>query len=106
MNRFLSFVRLVDEQQNLSLTNAALYSTLLNLLGNQGKSLTDVAAFAIAVLGYCWKRYISYKTPKQPEVHPVAAEINELREQLEEQKNKLSSISVAVGMKQQIARRP
>lgn len=102
MNTFLSFLRLVDENAQLSLTNVSVYGTLANFFTH--RDLASALAFAASLIGYGYKRYVVSKTPVV--VNPETAVVDALKAELNEQKNKLSSLAIAVGMKSTPLRRP
>ena len=52
------FLRITDEQNNLSLTNIALYIGLYKLAFTQGESLNDAALAIGALCNYAFKKHI------------------------------------------------
>ena len=57
MNRILTFLNLLDNGGNLSLTNIAVIICLVKLAMSAQLSSTDVAALLAAIANYCHKRY-------------------------------------------------
>src|SRR5688572_26794815 len=57
MMRVLTFLRLVDENGNLSLTNIAVIVSLVKLAMTPTVSMTDTGALLVSVLNYAYKRF-------------------------------------------------
>lgn len=57
--RALQFLRITDENNNLSLTNIALVIVLANLLNRPELSLNDILTFGGALIGYHVKRFMA-----------------------------------------------
>jgi hypothetical protein len=55
----LTFLRLTDEQGNLSLTNLALMLTLIKVLTSPGVELPELLTFVATIVGYQAKRYMT-----------------------------------------------
>lgn len=59
--RALRFLRICDAQNNLSLTNLALFAAIFNLAFMQDVSIEAIGAFIATIVGYQVKRFA--KTP-------------------------------------------
>lgn len=57
--RTLKFLRITDENGDLSLTNIALVIVLVHLLNRPELSLNDLLTFGGALIGYHVKRFVS-----------------------------------------------
>ena len=57
--RVTQFLRITDEQNNLSLTNIALYIGLFKLAGTEGESLNDAALAIGALCNYAFKKHVN-----------------------------------------------
>ncbi len=86
--RALQFLRVVDESNNLSLTNIALVSTLVVVLQRPELAIGDIATFIATVAGYQVKRFLTGGTA------PVA-ETDELKAAIESLQTKISGIQMA-----------
>jgi len=98
LTRMLTFLRVLDEQRNLSLSNVLLCATLQRFLSEPTK--LNCAALGVASVTYTAKKVISYhqsKVARPPE--NFADMITSMRAELDEAKNKISSLSMAASMK-------
>jgi hypothetical protein len=93
--RALRFLRLVDDQNNISLTNIALILVLAHLLRQPTVSLQDLLTFCGAMIGYQVKRFASgtVVTPEQ--------EADDLRKEIES----LKTAVTALGFSKTVPRR-
>jgi hypothetical protein len=57
--RALQFLRLVDEQNNLSLTNLALIVSVGSLIARPEIGVTDATTIVASLLGYQFKKYLT-----------------------------------------------
>ena len=60
--RALQFLRLVDENNNLSLTNLALIASVASLIARPEVGLTDASTLIASLLGYQFKKYLTTGT--------------------------------------------
>ena len=94
MKRFkeiMAFLRLVDEKQQLSLTNLSIYLILGKLLTMPQLALPEVGAFLTVLMSYNFKRYITQ--PDAPE------DVAILKEQLAKLQTSVSAVQMANGLK-------
>lgn len=103
---FLQFLRLVDENSQLSITNISVLSVLVKILlqnfGGGSTQTADLIALGLVLANYASKRLIRlFEKTKKPEssLESLTESVNKLKEELELQKNKVSSLSVAAGMR-------
>ena len=57
--RVLSFLRVTDENNNLSLTNLAVILMLTKIMTTPALSMQDIAIAAVPLMNYAYKRKIS-----------------------------------------------
>lgn len=57
--RVLRFLRVTDEQDNLSITNLAVYIVAYKLYASTATSLQDVALAFAAISNYAHKKHVS-----------------------------------------------
>lgn len=87
--RALQFVRLLDEQGNLSLTNIALMGVLARLLMSPTIDVESLLSFAAAMVGYQVKRFAAGFTGT-----PAGDEVEELRKAVDSLKTKTSALEL------------
>jgi hypothetical protein len=63
MLRVMKFLNLLDSENRLSLTNLAVYITLVKTLVSEAAPI-DIAALVTATLNYAHKRHVIAKTPE------------------------------------------
>lgn len=78
--RVLSFLRLTDEDGNLSLTHAALIFACVCIWTGKQISLPDFGAFALALGAYAAKRHLAKAPVAAPpaDLGPVHSRLDEL----------------------------
>lgn len=64
MLKILGFLNLLDSENRLSLTNLAVYVTLVKLLVSDAAPI-DIAALVTATLNYAHKRHVIAQTPDE-----------------------------------------
>ena len=57
--RIATFIRLIDDQNNLSLTNIGMWVALYRLLTVPNASYTEVGTFLISAAAYNYKKTLS-----------------------------------------------
>ena len=62
--KFLQFLRIVDEQGQLSITNLAVLAAILNLALRQDVTPEAVGIFITTIAGYQVKRFTKSKAPQ------------------------------------------
>jgi hypothetical protein len=98
--KLLNWLRITDEQGNLSITNVAVLIVLIKLAIAPAVSLTEVGGLLIALANYSSKKLIKIK---QEPVQSVDNErIKTLTAALEEVKSKQSSMALTMGMKPRV----
>ena len=85
--RVLEFLRLTDERQNLSLTNIAMVVAVVYLIQRPELTVQDLLAFAAALAGYQFKRWV------QPNTTP-ADEAEDLRKAIADLQTKVTAMQV------------
>lgn len=80
MRRALQFLRITDEDGNLSLTHAALVFACVCIWFGKAISLADFGAFALALGAYQAKKYLARPGDAAPAVDlaPLEAKVKEL----------------------------
>lgn len=86
--RVLRFLRVTDEQNNLSLTNLALVIALVHVLRQPGIELHDLLAFVATIVGYQVKRFAA--NPNQPVSDPS----EEVKEAIKTLEGKVAALQV------------
>lgn len=102
------FLRLIDEQNCLSLTNIAVYIALVKISLIQDMQMMDAGLILISLLNYAGKKVIG-KMKNPPKVVEITPEFEERFRQIEnhcieshnrieQMSNKISSVGAAVGL--------
>lgn len=80
LNRLLKFLRITDEDGNLSLTHAALVFAAVCIWTGKQISLPDFGAFALALGAYQGKKWLARKPDAAPavDIAPLEAKVKEL----------------------------
>ena len=96
----LTFFNLLDADGHISITNLAVWITLIKLLISPSASLTEAGSLLIALSSYAHKRYVNNKAKAQET--DVQAQINSAIEgttqQLTTLEGKVSAIALQVGI--------
>lgn len=94
------FTRLIDEQNQLSITNIAVLVVLFKVGTAQEVDIHDAGLILIALLNYGYKRYMTTKELKEKQA--AGTEKSEIMKKFEDEfkglKDKVSSLQVAVGL--------
>lgn len=101
--KVLSFLRIVDEKSNLSITNLSFIAVLGKILASDVVSHADLIALVAVVANYAIKKAIVFfeeRTPKPAsiDVQELNATVTQLRTELEEAKSKISGLSIAASV--------
>lgn len=103
LDRFMKvgkFLRLIDENNQMSITNIAVLVVIYKVGTAQNVDLYDAGIILIALLNYSYKRYIKFKEVK--EIKPSSSVEDDIVEQVKEEikglKDKVGSLQVAVGL--------
>jgi hypothetical protein len=88
ISRVLQFLRLTDEQGNLSLTNLAVVAALYNIATNTAIETSDLLMFVASIAGYQIKRFSGAPTAQTKE------EIEFLNEQIKQMETKITALQV------------
>lgn len=104
LTRLLTFVRALDDKGNLSITNLSVVAMLVKVFSSGAVSQTDLIALVAVILNYAIKKIMVYfedRTPKPASVDMQALQDNvaKLTGELEDAKNKISSLSIAAGVR-------
>lgn len=89
------FLRLIDENDKLSLTNLCLYVVLVKISLTADFNLVDAGALFITLLNYSGKKLINKIKEKKEENLPL----QEVHEKLRELQDKVNAVSVSLGIK-------
>lgn len=98
MKRVLKFLRLIDENQNLSLTYLAVWIVLIKVAITPDFDLSSAGVLLIALLNYGYKKFItsvhnpSYSDAVNKKVDAVSQEVIETR-------SELSKLSLQLGFR-------
>jgi len=96
IKRVSEFLRLVDEQGQLSLTNITVYVVLFKIYQTENVSLLDAGALLVALLGYNGKKVLKYFNDKKQVL--AADEANEIKQRLKELHDKVGAVAAATNM--------
>jgi hypothetical protein len=77
--RVLQFLRVVDETNNLSLTNIALVATLVTVLQRPELQIGDIATFIATVASYQVKRFLTGGAQPSTEAADLKAAVESLQ---------------------------
>lgn len=59
--KFLQFLRLVDENEQLSITNIAVMVVLVKISQTQTTSFEDISLLFLPLMGYAYKKHLKDK---------------------------------------------
>jgi hypothetical protein len=103
ITKILSFLRITDSKSQLSLTNIAVITLVTKVLTSPHPTAGDLVALAVVVANYIGKKIIDYHQSKiqAPDynVQALSDSVKALELKVEDQKNKISSLSMATGMR-------
>lgn len=103
LKRALYFLRITDEQNNVSLTNLAIWIVLVRMVYHPELMMLDIGALLIAYMTYSTKKILACrKPPTAPESESLGAvksDISHLFDQIKELRDKIGGISLAAGIK-------
>jgi hypothetical protein len=86
--RALQFLRLVDEQNNLSLTNLALIASVASLIARPEIGVTDATTIVASLLGYQFKKYLTNSGTTETSNEDIA----ELKKTVESLQSKVTGV--------------
>lgn len=86
--RALRFLRITDENGDLSLTNVAMFAALYNIATNPGINMNDLLMFGASIAGYQIKRFSGAPTAQTKE------EVAFLNEQIKALETKVTALQV------------
>jgi len=96
INKILKFFRLVNGDNNLSLTNIACIIILFKLALIPQYGLEDLGVLFVVLLNYSAKKVIT-KDKKQEEVQE-ATDYTKMKDDIKDLKDKISSVAIATGL--------
>lgn len=98
MNRPLQFLRILDEQQNLSITNLSILGLLIKVLTEPSPPASDIICLSLAIANYLGKKILAHFQSKVQKpsynTESMSKQLEVLTTQVEDQKNKISSLSL------------
>lgn len=97
MKRALSFLSLLGGDGNLSLTNIAVYVSLVKIATTPGLSVTDVAPLLLSLLAYAHKRQLNSQAPVASLVE--VPDFSELTDKLKQMESKVNGLAIRAGLK-------
>ena len=95
--RFLRFVRLTDEQDNISITNILIIAMAVKIMLLTTADEYTLAAFILTLLHYSYKRHVNSKKPIVN--NNVDNTIDEIKKELADQKDVINSVALKAGWK-------
>lgn len=107
MKRVLNFLRLIDDDGHLSLTNLAVIVILVKTAIAPTLSVTDIGALLIAVLNYAHRRVVNTNSSlsegqlETDAAAEVAAQVDKLKAfagQIDSLKSQISRLNLAFGV--------
>jgi hypothetical protein len=93
--RALQFLRIVDESNNLSLTNLALITSVASLIARPEVGLTDASTLIASLLGYQFKKYLTTGTATDASNEDV----EQLKKSVESLQSKVTGVMLGNGRK-------
>jgi hypothetical protein len=102
LTRILLFLRITDEQNNISLTNLAIWLVLGKMALTPELAAFDIGALLIAYMNYAGKKIIQRRDPTVlvPEnTGPIQSDISNLYSQLKDIRDKIGGLALAQGLK-------
>lgn len=96
LQKTLSFLRLTDENQVLSLTQIAFWVLIAKIALSPSPTLPEIAALLTVILNYSYKRYTLNK--KETTSSEQDSKISALEEMVKELKDKVGKVSASLGM--------
>lgn len=103
LQRALTFLRILDDNANLSLTNISVIGVVGKIVSSGAISQTDVLALLAVLANYAIKKAIVYfedrtPTPQTVDLAALSETVAALKGELEDAKNKISGLSLAAGV--------
>lgn len=94
------FFRLIDENNQMSITNIAVLVVIYKVGTAQEVDLYDAGLILIALLNYSYKRYMNVNESKKvnKETEEGQGLANQVKEDIKALKDKVGSLQVAVGL--------
>lgn len=87
----LSFLRVIDSNKQLSITNIAVIAVLIKLILAPALSITAAGTLLVTLISYSHKRHtLSKQTPESPVV--------QLEEEVKQMKSKLTALELKQGI--------
>lgn len=94
------FLRVLDEDNVISLTNLAVMLVIFKLAITPSLSMPEIGALLLGLFNYSYKRYVRAKEPK-PEVIVKGhrKELNDLKSATSDLRDKVGQISAALSIR-------
>jgi hypothetical protein len=94
-----NFLRLVDENGQLSLTNVAVLVVLVKLALTQNASLVDAGALFVSLLNYSGKKVLAAINAPDPKATLPEQHYEEVASKIKDIQATVSSMSIALGFR-------
>ena len=103
LDRFMKvgkFLRLIDENNQMSITNIAVMVVIYKVGTAHQVDLYDAGIILIALLNYSYKRYMKLKEVKEiKHIEDEGGDLtNQIKDEIKGLKDKVSSLQVAIGL--------
>lgn len=101
MGRFLSFLNLLDNEGNLSITNVAVYVALIKMILIPGGTLEDAGILFTTLASYGYKKHLINQSTESvvKNDNSLAVELERLKTELDKVKSTTSALSIQNGFK-------
>lgn len=97
INKLMSFLNLLDSEGKLSITNVAVYITLIKLAVSPSASITEAGTLLLALGNYAHKRIVNNSNQTEPE-DLITPQVNELKENIEKITSQVSAMALNNGL--------
>lgn len=98
VKKVFGFLRIIDSDGQISLTNVALMIVLYKLGTAYSVSFTEIGALFIALANYAGKKVIN-NANQTPTTDAFQVQIGEMQKKLEETTTQVSSLAILSGLK-------
>lgn len=104
--KLFNFFNLLDSEGRLSITNLAVYITLLKLVYSPSASITEAGMLLLTLANYAHKRKAINDNQKPPvdtftpQIGALKAQLEAYKEDADNMRSKVSAISLSNGLKQ------
>lgn len=101
MNSILKFLNLLDYENNLSITNLAVYIALIKIMIIPGSSLEDAGMLFTVLVNYSYKKHLisNSKDNENSDKEEMLKKLSDLESKLEKHNSSINQLQLQNGMK-------